>query len=139
MKLSVEVISFINGLLQFYPEKRFDWEQIKNHPFIKNDVTTFHFIDLKTVKEGDAKNLELKDINVKYDRKLDSTSYFIDNNIQQFRLDLKNEITKFDNEIKSMMSELNNETLNTYNEDTFAAIDFLEENSLKIKKNENQS
>ena len=59
MKLSVEVISFINGLLQFYPEKRFDWEQIKNHPFIKNDVTTFHFIDLKTVKEGDAKNLEL--------------------------------------------------------------------------------
>ena len=33
-----------------------------------------------------------------------------------------------------MMSELNNETLNTYNEDTFAAIDFLEENSLKIKK-----
>ena len=59
MKLSVEVITFINGLLQFYPEKRFDWEQIKNHPFIKNDVTTFHFIDLKTVKEGDAKNLEL--------------------------------------------------------------------------------
>ena len=33
-----------------------------------------------------------------------------------------------------MMSELNNETLNTYNEDTFSAIDFLEENSLKIKK-----
>ena len=59
MKLSVEVITFINGLLQFYPEKRFDWDEIINHPFIKNDVSTFHFLDLKTVKEGDAKNLEM--------------------------------------------------------------------------------
>ena len=33
-----------------------------------------------------------------------------------------------------MISELNNETLNKYNEDTFNAIDFLEENSLKIQK-----
>ena len=63
---------------------------------------------------------------MKYDRKLDSTSYFIDNNIQQFRLDLKNEITKFDDQIKGMMVELNNDVLNTYNEDPFNAIDYLE-------------
>ena len=109
------------------------------HEEVNNDIIDLQNIidNNKEIKINDYDNkliIELKDINVKYDRKLDSTSYFIDNNIQQFRVDLKNEITKFDNEIKSMMSELNNETLNTYNEDTFAAIDFLEENSLKIKK-----
>ena len=106
---------------------------------VNNDIIDLqNIIDTsKDIKINDFDNkfiIELKDLNVKYDRKLDSTSYFIDNNIQQFRLDLKNEIAKFDGQIKSMMSELNNETLNTYNEDTFSAIDFLEENSLKIKK-----
>ena len=109
------------------------------HEDVNNDIIDLQNIidSYKEIKINDYDTkflIELKDINVKYDRKLDSTSYFIDNNIQQFRLDLKNEISKFDNEIKSMMSELNNETLNTYSEDTFAAIDFLEENSLKIKK-----
>ena len=109
------------------------------HEEVSNDIIDLqNIIDTsKEIKIHDFDNkfiIELKDLNVKYDRKLDSTSYFIDNNIQQFRLDLKNEIAKFDGQIKSMMSELNNETLNTYNEDTFNAIDFLEENSLKIKK-----
>ena len=111
----------------------------KLHEDMSNDI-----LDLQTIIDGNKEIklqeydtkliIELKDISVKYDRKLDSTSYFIDNNIQQFRLDLKNEITKFDDKIKSMMSELNNDVLNTYNEDSFNAIDYLEENSLKIKK-----
>ena len=106
---------------------------------VNNDIIDLQNIieSSKEIKINDYDNkyiIELRDINVKYERKLDSTSYYIDNNIQQIRLDLKNEISKFDNQIKSMMSDLNNETLNTYNEDTFAAIDFLEENSLKIKK-----
>ena len=111
----------------------------KLHEDMSNDI-----LDLQTIIDADKEIklqeydtkliIELKDISVKYDRKLDSTSYFIDNNIQQFRLDLKNEITKFDDKIKSMMSELNNDVLNTYNEDSFNAIDYLEENSLKIKK-----
>ena len=109
------------------------------HEDVSNDILDLqNIIDTsKEIKIHDFDTkfiIELKDFNVKYDRKLDITSYFIDNNIQQFRLDLKNEIAKFDGEIKSMMSELNNDTLNTYNEDTFNAIDFLEENSLKIKK-----
>jgi hypothetical protein len=109
------------------------------HEEMSNDI-----LDLQTIidaskeiklQEFDNKLIiELKDISVRYDRKLDATSYFIDNNIQQFRLDLKNEITKFDEQIKNMMSELNNDVLNTYNEDSFNAIDYLEENSLKIKK-----
>lgn len=87
------------------------------------------------LQEYDSKLIiELKDLSVKYERKLDAMSYFIDNNIQKFRLDLKTDIQKFDNEIKSMISELNNDTLNKYAEDTFAAIDLLEENSIKISK-----
>ena len=109
------------------------------HEDMSNDILDLQTIinDNKEIKlqEYDSKLIiELKDISVKYDRKLDATSYFIDNNIQQFRLDLKNEIQKFDDKIKNMMSELNNDVLNTYNEDSFNAIDYLEENSLKIKK-----
>ena len=111
----------------------------KLHEDMSNDILDLQTIidankDIK-LQEFDSKLIiELKDISVKFDRKLDSTSYFIDNNIQQFRLDLKNEIAKFDDKIKTMMSDLNNDVLNTYNEDSFNAIDYLEENSLKIKK-----
>ena len=109
------------------------------HEDMSNDILDLQTIinDNKEIKLQDYDSkliIELKDISVRYDRKLDSTSYFIDNNIQQFRLDLKNEIQKFDDKIKTMMSELNNDVLNTYNEDSFNAIDYLEENSLKIKK-----
>ena len=111
----------------------------KLHEDMSNDILDLQSIidankEIKLQEYDNKLSIELKDISVKYDRKLDSTSYFIDNNIQQFRLDLKNEITKFDDKIKSMMSELNNDVLNTYNEDPFNAIDYLEENSLKIKK-----
>ena len=109
------------------------------HEDISNELIDFQTLlegnkDIK-IPEYDLKIVtEMKNINVNYDRKLDNTSYFIDNNISQFRLDLKNEITKFDNYIKNLNDELNNDILNTYNEDTYSAIDFLEENSLKINK-----
>ena len=111
----------------------------KLHEDMSNDILDLQTIidsnkEIKLQEYDNKLIIELKDISVKYDRKLDSTSYFIDNNIQQFRLDLKNEITKFDDQIKGMMVELNNDVLNTYNEDPFNAIDYLEENSLKIKK-----
>ena len=110
------------------------------HEEMSNDIIDLqNIIDYSNkeikLQEYDTKlNIELKDFSVRYDRKLDSTTYFIDNNIQQFRLDLKNEIIHFDNTIKHMMSDLNNDILNTYNEDSFNALDYLEENSLKIKK-----
>ena len=109
------------------------------HENMSNDILDLQTIidankEIKLQEYDNKLSIELKDTSVKYDRKLDSTSYFIDNNIQQFRLDLRNEITKFDEKIKGMMSELNNDILNTYNEDPFNAIDYLEENSLKIKK-----
>ena len=63
IKISIEAISFINGLLQFYPEKRFNWEQIKSHPFIINNVENFHYINLKNMEYNeniviDSKNCD---------------------------------------------------------------------------------
>ena len=77
---------------------------------------------------------ELKDISVKYERKLDTTSFYIDNNIQKFRLDLKTDIQNFDNQIKGMIIELNTDLLNQYADNTYAALSFLEENNVKISQ-----
>ena len=59
LKLSVEAISFINGLLQFEPKNRMDWDKIKAHPFIVNDVDNFHFIDLHNVGDINDEYLEM--------------------------------------------------------------------------------
>lgn len=59
LKLSVEAISFINGLLQFEPKNRMDWDKIKTHPFIVNNVVDFHFIDLNNVGDINDDYLEL--------------------------------------------------------------------------------
>ena len=56
---SSEIISFINGLLQFYPEKRMDWPQIKTHPFLVDKVDNFHFIELKSIKNIDNNTIEM--------------------------------------------------------------------------------
>ena len=56
---SIEIITFINGLLQFYPEKRLNWEQIKNHPFLTKNASNFTFIQLNSLKENDKKQIEM--------------------------------------------------------------------------------
>ena len=63
MVVSVEIISFINGLLQFYPEKRLNWDQIKTHPFLTKSTENFTYIELKSIAEGDKKNIELNSKN----------------------------------------------------------------------------
>ena len=57
--VSVEIISFINGLLQFYPEKRLNWEQIKAHPFLTKSTENFTYIELKSVADKNKKNIEM--------------------------------------------------------------------------------
>lgn len=53
LKASNEIISFIIELLQYSPEKRLDLEEIKDLPFLKNEVEDFTFIDLS------GKNIEI--------------------------------------------------------------------------------
>jgi len=63
--ISIESISFLNGLLQFNADLRFDWKQITSHSFIVDKAHNFHIIDVEQVDpdkhlnllEEDSKNL----------------------------------------------------------------------------------
>ena len=64
-KISLEILSFIYGLLQPNPENRFDWAKIKSHPFIIYDEKNFKYINIETNNNEDLEidcNKELKDI-----------------------------------------------------------------------------
>ena len=63
LKCSIEIISFINGLLQFHPEKRLNWQQIKSHPFLIKDVNSLKYIELEMINIENEK--QLIDINSK--------------------------------------------------------------------------
>ena len=54
--LSKEVISFLNGMLQYEPKARLNSAQLLNHPFLKEDVKNFHKIDLNQVPSKGDKN-----------------------------------------------------------------------------------
>ena len=51
LKVSKEIISFIIELLQYYPEKRLSFENIRYLDFIEKDFDDFNFIDL-SVKQN---------------------------------------------------------------------------------------
>ena len=53
--LSSEVVSFINGMLQYDSQKRLSSDELIKHPFLTKEVKDFHPIDLKKVskKVGD--------------------------------------------------------------------------------------
>ena len=45
--LSKEVVSFINGMLQYNANERLDINQLAIHKFIANNIKGFHRIDLR--------------------------------------------------------------------------------------------
>ena len=59
LKCSVEIMTFINGLLQYYPEKRLSWPQILNHPFLRKDVDEFTYIQLEALSKNDKNIIEM--------------------------------------------------------------------------------
>ena len=61
--LSREVISFLNGMLQYDSEIRLSTEQLIKHRFLTDDINNFHEIDLEKVSDK-IKNGELE-INTK--------------------------------------------------------------------------
>ena len=70
LKPSVEIVSLINGLLQYYPEKRLNWEQIREHPFFTKDVQDFNYIDLELYNQGEKKDFEIDSKNFNSDNLL---------------------------------------------------------------------
>ena len=61
--LSRELISFINGMLQYDPNQRLNIDQLAKHPFLNKNVSNFKKLDLRRVKTNKDKN-EVK-LNVK--------------------------------------------------------------------------
>ena len=58
--LSKEVVSFMNGMLQYEPQARLTAEQLYNHRFLQDNVKNFHKIDLNQVSHKIKKDeLEL--------------------------------------------------------------------------------
>ena len=55
LKLSKEAISFINGMLQYNPEKRLSIDQLANHNFLIKNVKDFKEIDLTKAAKVDQK------------------------------------------------------------------------------------
>ena len=47
LKLSKEVISFLNGMLQYNPSLRLDINSLYNHNFLVKDIKDFHPIDIQ--------------------------------------------------------------------------------------------
>jgi len=66
--LSKEVISFLNGMLQYDPNQRLNIEQLSNHTFLTKSVKSFEPIDIKKVKSKvDKSKLE---INIKKNKSI---------------------------------------------------------------------
>ena len=58
--LSKEVISFINGMLQYESSARLTCEELSKHPFLTKDVKDFQPIDMKKVsKKVDNQGLKI--------------------------------------------------------------------------------
>ena len=57
--LSKEVVSFINGMLQYDSKARLDINKLANHPFLTKNVKSFHRIDLRQVSNKLNRNKEL--------------------------------------------------------------------------------
>ena len=96
--LSVEVISFINGLLQFDQVKRMNWEQIMKHPFIVNSMDTFHYINLQKVGDINEKTFEMN--THKYDNYL--WLYYMNSSFEM-QLDKVNQNEMEKPEVKEMI------------------------------------
>ena len=61
--LSKEIISFINGMLQYDSSKRLTSDELSRHPFLTTEVKDFHPIDLQKVsKKVDPKGLKINTI-----------------------------------------------------------------------------
>ena len=54
--LSKEVVSFLNGMLQYEPQARLTAEQLYNHQFLQENIQNFHTIDLNHVSNRVKKN-----------------------------------------------------------------------------------
>ena len=68
--LSKEVISFLNGMLQYDSSHRLTCEQLSTHPFLTKNIRDFHKINLRQVSNKIDKNTKEIVIDVKKNRSI---------------------------------------------------------------------
>ena len=78
--ISAEMVSFINGMLQYEPEKRLSSEELENHPFLKKRVSDFTKIDIQKVK----RKVDNKGLNINVKKNQTIWSVFNENSEQMF-------------------------------------------------------
>ena len=59
LKFSIEIITFINGLLKFCSEKRQNLEQISDHPFLCKKPENFQYINLVILTNNEKKQIKM--------------------------------------------------------------------------------
>ena len=80
--LSKEVVSFLNGMLQYNANLRLDINQLANHQFITQNIKNFHSIDLRQV----SNKLDNQKRNIVIDVKKNKSIWAIFNNEDENKL-----------------------------------------------------
>jgi serine/threonine protein kinase len=78
--ISKEMVSFLNAMLQYEPEKRLSSAELENHPFLKKRVSDFEKIDIKRVK----RKIDNKGLNINVKKNQTIWSIFNENDEQIF-------------------------------------------------------
>ena len=99
---------------------------------LNNIIMNYKEIKIEDFERRKYENLI--NIRTSYDRKLDSTAFFVEQNKSQFRAFLMAKIKKFDEMLKKIHNELNEDIVNKFSENTLGPILFLEEKSFRISK-----
>ena len=112
LKASKEIISFINGLFQYNPNKIYDWSQIKEHPFLKNNAQNFNYDEKYNLDSGETlpskvyilpNNDSIIEPKVEPEVKLK----IIDNEINNLKQNIINLIKAKENAIQKFEKDLN--------------------------------
>jgi serine/threonine protein kinase len=78
--ISKEMVSFLNGMLQYESDKRLSSEELENHPFLKKKVRDFEKIDIERVK----RKIDNKGLNINVKKNQTIWSIFNEKDEQMF-------------------------------------------------------
>ena len=109
--LSREVISFLNGMLQYDPSIRLSTEQLIHHRFLTDNVNNFHKIDLEKVSD------KIKKDEIEINTKKNQTIWSIFNKEEELNQISPGQINPYYEGNIPQQSSLDNKNKTNYNND----------------------
>jgi serine/threonine protein kinase len=138
IELSLEVIDFINGLLQFTPENRFSWLNIKNHPFIVKKYENLIKLTISKLENPKYSNINQLELNVFSRRnflwenfRLENESTELDQILERANLEIQEDLNKH-NYIENSSVESDDSIENIF--DDIIKISIVEEDLVEEKQ-----